>query len=952
MGKDKSKRSRRIAIVLIVILAVLLLIYAMTDFITDLIWFNEVGYTSVFLTELFMKLKIGIPGFVLFTGLGFVALTALKRNFLKKNDFALQQKDKKKIRTSVLLLAAAVGLFLAVIFVNNLWFEFLQFVNATDFNIADPLFGNDVGFYMFKYEFLSGLADCAITVVVAYVAATFVLYAILVGFAKPEDELGGGEKTFEQQTLDYYARKIGRGDLKQKFNAVLGVAKGEIMTLGVLFFLFVAFRLYLEQFDVLYDETGLFYGAGFAEVKVTLVVYRILMVLAIVAGIMLVIAAKRKSIKWAVVVPLAMVVIALGGGFAHGLVQNYVVEPDELSKERSYIGKNIEYTRLAYDLADVKVREFIPDNELSKIQVLDNMETFSNIRINDFDPTQLFYNQTQSIRTYYTFNDVDVDRYYVNNEYTQVFLSGREIDAAESDDSWLIQHLKYTHGYGLTLSRVDKITSSGQPDMLIKSIPPVSQVPEIEITRPEIYYGELTDGYVVVNTDEPEFDYPSGETNVTCTYQGTGGIKLGMFNRILFSIRENSLKLLISSNINSDSRIMIYRDIDERIRKIAPFLVYDDDPYIVTVDGKIYWIADGYTTSAMYPYSEPYNAKMRDYTNYIRNSVKIVVDAYNGDVNFYICDQEDPIVQTLAKIYPKLFKSMTEMPEGLKSHLQYPNALFNIQAKVYERYHMTDTDVFYQDEDHWDISKELYGQTETEMSANYSIMKLPGEENAEFVSSISYSPVGKSNLSGILVARQDGDKYGELVIYRMPKDRQIYGTAQIEAKVNQDADISKEFSLWNNSGSTYSRGNMFTIPVENSILYVEPVYLYASTGSLPEVKRVIVFYNEQIAYEPTLAQCLDVLFGEGSGDPLNTAYPIVSGHEAAAALREELENGGKPEDEKPESGEPSVPGEKEETDLEKLFTQLLEDWKKLGDQLQNIKDLLGEKNTGTEAVPE
>ena len=940
MAKDHGKTIRIIIAVLGVLALLAILLFVLSGFITDLIWFGEVGYTSVFLTEIFTKLKIGVPGFVIFTAIGYLVLLALKRAFLKKNEFELKKEDKGKIRKSMLAISVALGLFIAIFLVNNLWFDFLKFINATDFSIEDPLFGNDVGFYMFRYDFLSGLADSAIAIVVAYLAATVLLYTILVGFAKPTEERGTAsgvdEETEDGKSLFKFDVNAG-GTLKQKFKAVLGVALSEILTLGVLFFLFVAFRLYLEQFDVLYDSTGLFYGAGFVEVNVKLVIYRILMVLAVVAALMLVIAAKKKSIKWAVIVPLSMVLVAVLGTGIHKLVQNFVVEPDELSKERQYIERNIKYTRLAYDLDDVRIADFVPTSDLTKLEVLDNMETFSNIRINDFDPSKLFYNQTQSIRTYYNFNDVDVDRYYVNNEYTQVFLSAREINNAETDDSWLIQHLKYTHGYGLTLSRVDKITSSGQPDMLIKSIPPVSQVPEITITRPEIYYGETTNDYVIVKTDEQEFDYPSGEQNVYCNYEGTGGIELGLLNRILFSIREQSLKLLISNNVNSDSRIMVYRNIAERIAKIAPFLVYDDDPYVVTVDGKVYWIADGYTSSSMYPYSEPYGDA--SYTNYIRNSVKIVVDAYNGDVNFYICDEDDPIIQTLAKIYPALFKSMDELPQGFKAHLQYPNALFNIQAKVYERYHMTDVDVFYQNEDRWDISKELYGQQEAQMTANYSIMKLPGETSAEFVSSISYSPVGKNNLTGILVARQDGDHYGEMVVYRMPKDRLIYGTSQIESKINQDADISKEFALWNNSGSTYSRGNMFVIPVEDSILYVEPVYLYASTGSLPEVKRVIVFYDEQIAYESTLAECLDKLFGKGSGDPLLTEYPIESGHAAADAIRRgevTPDEGG----EGSENPDPIIPDDADKQTLTELFTKLYENYTQLGDQLQQILDLL------------
>ncbi|MBR4074518.1 MAG: UPF0182 family protein, partial [Firmicutes bacterium] len=466
----------------------------------------------------------------------------------------------------------------------------------------------------------------------------------------------------------------------------------------------------------------------------------------------------------------------------------------------------------------------------------------------------------------------------VNGEYTQTFLSAREIDEAKMiNDQWLNKHLKYTHGYGITLSRVDKVTASGQPDMLIESIPPVSEVAEIQVDRPEIYFGELTHNYVIVNTDEQEFDYPSGENNVYTEYEGDAGIHLNLLNRVLFAIREGNLELLVSTNIDSDSRIIINRNIVDRVSKIAPFLSYDADPYIVTVDGKLYWIMDAYTHSSYYPYSEPYSAET--YDNYIRNSVKVVVDAYNGDVNFYVTDEEDPIIQTLVKIYPSLFQKFDDMPDGLKEHTRYPNALFNIQANVYKKYHMNDVKVFYQSEDLWAIANEVYGTEKMPITPSYFVMKLPGEEHVEFINSVPYTPNGKDNMTGLLVARNDGDHYGEMILYRLPKDRIIYGPSQIEAQVNQNTTISSEFTLWSNSGSSYSRGIMFVIPIEDSLMYVEPVYLEAANGSLPEVKRVIVVYGDKIAYKSNLADALDTLFGDGAGDPLKTDRPAAEGSE-------------------------------------------------------------------------
>jgi len=895
--EKKKKTSGKLWIIVLVLALLALAVLGLSGFITDLLWFREVGYVSVFLTEIVTKLKLGTPAFLIGAVLVYAVLTMLKGSYLKKNSLTVSGKSVKKLRLITIALAAVYGVILSLTVIPQLWFEILQFTNAKSFGNADPLFGNDIGFYMFRLDFLEGLSGSLVFLLLSLMVVIAVFYAILAAFAgKPEDAAGDAihyefpdsDDKGAQAKIFKTFEKLANGaspdvsGLREKGKALLSVALGELTVIGVLFFLVIAWTCYLRRFNLLYSGTGAAYGAGYTDIKVTLTAYNIMMVLAVVSAAGLVVAAKLKKYKLAVICPALMIIVAVVSAPAAAFVQSVIVAPDELSKESRYLGYNIKYTQQAYDLDDIKVKDFTPDTGLDKKDVLNNMETFSNIRINDFDPSEQFYNQTQSIRTYYQFNDVDVDRYYVNGEYTQTFLSARELDESRIEDSWLIKHIKYTHGYGITLSRVDKVTSSGQPDMLIQSIPPVSEVSEISITRPEIYYGESTDSYVIVKTDEPEFDYPSGESNVYCSYEGEGGIPLSFFNRVLFALREGSLKMLVSNNIDSSSRIMINRNIAKRAEKIAPFLSYDDDPYIVAVDGKLYWVLNAYTYSSNYPYSEPYQRGSS--INYIRNSVKVIIDAYDGTTDFYIVDEDDPVVMTLAGIYPRLFKPYSEMPEGFRSHIQYPNALFNIQAKVYEKYHMSDVDVYYQNEDLWQVSNEIYGQAETRMTANYFIMKLPGEEETEFVSALSYSPSGKSNMTAIFFARNDGDKYGELVLYKLPKDRIIYGPAQIEAQINQDTDISKEFSLWNNSGSSYTRGNMYVIPVEDSLLYVEPIYLESSTSSLPEVKRVVMFYGDRLAYKPTLAECLDEMFGEGAGEPLNTPNPIESGKLAAAEM--------------------------------------------------------------------
>ena len=961
MNRKTRNGKKGVAIIVAIIVAAIGISVALTGFITDWMWFKEVGYVSVFFTEIATKLKLGIPAFLITGALSLGFLSLLKKNFLKKNEFTIQEENKKRIKIVMWVIAAVFSLLVSISLIGSLWFEILKYLNASEFNLADPLFNKDIGFYIFQLEFLEEVSGFAARFAILLLALTVIFYLILLSYSKTPAQTS--EASSESDTVDFeynditngiienpkmfnfdpkkFAGRFGQGgpssgDFKTKLHALLGVASGEIIILGVLFFIAIAVRFYLMQFDLLYGGTGVAYGAGYTDIKVTLTIYKIIQIVSLIAAAMLVVAIKRRKILIGVIAPAAIVVLIVVQGPLSGLVQNLIVSPDEINKEREYIGYNIDYTRSAYDLADITVKDFAPQDSLTKTDVLNNMETFSNIRINDFEPAEQFYNQTQSIRSYYTFNDVDVDRYNVNGEYTQVFLSAREIDQARVEDNWLIRHLKYTHGYGITLSRVDKVTSSGQPDMLIDSIPPVSEIPEIKITRPEIYYGESTDEYVIVKTDEQEFDYPSGESNVYCSYEGSGGIKLNLFNKALFAVREGSLKLLVSGNINSDSRIMIYRDIMTRASKIAPFLRYDNAPYMVVNDeGRLFWILDAYTSSEYYPYSEPYMEGSD--TNYIRNSIKIVVDAYNGDIDFYIVDENDPIATTLAKIYPGLFQSLDQMPEDLQRHLQYPNALFNIQASVYMKYHMTDEEVFYQSEDLWAIAKEYYGQSEAILNPINFIMKLPGESKAEFISSIPYTPNGKSNMTGILIARSDGDKYGELVLYRLPKDRIIYGPAQIEAQINQDAEISKEFSLWNNSGATYSRGNLFVFPVEDSIIYAEPIYMESSSSSLPEVKRVVMYYGDKVAYESTLAECLNTLFGEGAGDPLLTANPIETGKEMAQAI----ENGEvvPPDDsedpvEPIEPVDPNLPDDKDELkDLIKQTTDLL---KKLQDYLNDL----------------
>ena len=918
----KAKFERKISIILMCIILVLVLFLAMIQFITDFMWFKEMGYTDVFFKQLVTQLTVGLPTFIVVAALVQVYLTHLRKTYFAKIASS-EETNMKGLKSTTLVLAVVFGAIATFMAVSQLWFEILKFANSTGFELADPLFKIDISFYIFKLEFLKQLNEILIGVIIGFVALTVIYYIVLMTVRTPDvfkeeapqteeageadgerytagaNPFGGGQQGpgSANDPFSKFAQAFGGKAFQQRpvrpkkqfddnnFKQLLKIASGKISVLGFIFFIMLGVNFFLRQFDLLHAHTGAVYGAGYTDVNVTLWMLRILCVLSVLSAIMFVVHMKKKNYKKLFSLPVMMIIIGLVGSGSAYLIQNFVVSPDEINKESEYLARNIEYTQYAYQLDDVDVKPFAADNTLTYKDINENTETINNIRVNDFDPAQQFYNQTQSIRQYYTFNDVDVDTYMISGKYTQTFLTAREIDESKrGNDSWLNSHIKYTHGYGVALSRVDKVTASGQPDVLIGNIPPVSEVEEIQIDRPEIYFGELSNDYIIVGTNEKEFDYPDGDSNKYTMYEGDAGIKMNFLNRVLFSIREGSLKMFTSSNIDSSSKIIINRNVMDRVRTIMPYLDYEDDPYMVTVDGKLYWMIDAYTSSAYYPYSEAYG---ENNTNYIRNSVKVVVDAYNGDVDFYIVDEKDPIAATFAKIYPTLFKSFDQMPEGLKAHIRYPNYLFQIQASVYGKYHMEDVNVFYQKEDVWDIASEIYGMEKQQMSPNYYIAKLPGEEKAEFFNSIPFTPKSKQNMTALMVARNDGDNYGELVLYQFPKSRTIYGPEQIEAQIDQNTEISKEFSLWNSSGTKYRRGNMFIIPINTSVLYVEPVYLEAQNSSIPEVKRIIMAYDDEIAYEETLAECLVSLFGDGAEEGVSgpgTGQPSQGGENSSSEM--------------------------------------------------------------------
>jgi len=931
----KKKGKRGLTGLLIVLVLLLMLFMALINFITDILWFIEMGYLSVFLKKLITQLEIGIPAFFVIGALSFLYLQAIKKGYFKKVESHSDDKAiGKRLNMFALALSAVFSLLATFFAVTRIWFEALKFKNGTGFGIADPLFNLDISFYTFKLELIKQLNNLAIGVILGFAAITVIYYMMLVSFRKPQmfEEVEVEDEEYDEDEERYsgdfkrgssgaggfgafdlndimdklnkfmggggFAGNAGRQNINQtakpqkrlddeNFLNLLGIASKQIIFFGVVFFLMVGVKFFLMQYDLLYSSTGVVYGAGFTDVNITLWMYRILVVLSVLGAVGFVWGLAKKKFRNILIIPVIGLVVGglgLGGGY---VVQNYIVSPDELNKERPYLIRNIQFTQTAYNLNHVAERNFPANTDtLDWRDIENNSETISNIRINDYEPVKKYYNNVQTIRPYYLFTDVFVDRYMINDEYTQTFISAREInDSASSPipQTWLNKHIKYTHGYGITLSRVDKITANGQPDMLIRNIPPTSQVNEIEITRPEIYFGRMTNDYILVKTDEKEFDYPmDAEHNAETIYDGTAGIPLNFLNKTMFSIRERNLRILVSTNLTKESKIVINRNIMKRVQTIMPMLTYDPAPYMVTVDGKLYWIVDAYTYSSNFPYSEPYVKGTTINYNYIRNSVKVVIDAYNGATNYYIVDPTDPIAATYKNIYPALFKDFDEMDKdfnfthkdaSLKAHIRYPSMMLNIQANAFQRYHMNDEVMFYQNEDLWDIAKEIYEVNQVPMVPNYYIMKLPREEKAEFVNSIPYTPRDKLNMTALLVARNDGENYGKLVLFRLPKGEIVYGPMQIEAQIDQHTEISKEFSLWSQAGSTYSRGNMFVVPIEDSLLYVEPVYLEATNSSIPEVKRVIVAYGDRIAYRATLAEALDELFPMLEEKPIDSTPP-------------------------------------------------------------------------------
>jgi uncharacterized membrane protein (UPF0182 family) len=807
-----------------------MLLPTLANFYAEYLWFGEVGYTDVFLKILKTKLALGAVGALVFFPIALINFRKAAKNAMGNDSF----------NTLALAAAALFALFMG--FVASFgWDIYLRYLNQVPFGMSDPVFAKDIGFYFFSLPFYAYLKNFFLVGFFLIGLGTVGFYMFTGGALVSDEE--SGTYRFEMPNLNW-----------DYISHVLLIA-------SVVFVLFGIGNL-LERYSILYSERGAVYGAGYTDVTVQLPLITTLAALFFVTAIASLVAATTHDIKWPVMSLAILMVISLTGNSAAGFLQQYKVSPDELTLEEPYLANNIKFTRLAYDLEDIEVVKFPANTNLTIDDIENNQQTIDNIRLWDWKPLKRTYEQVQLIRTYYDFSDVDIDRYSIDGGYKQVMLSPREINPELlPQKTWVNEHLVFTHGYGIAMSPVRYVSPEGLPLFYVKDIPPKSDFFDIE--RPEIYFGERATSYIIVNSNTEEFDYSRGDATedesdeVYTRYKGEGGIELSSaFRRAVMALRFNTLKLFVSDSVTSDSRIMMHRNIAERIRKIAPFLKYDSDPYIVTSGGKLYWIIDAYTVSDRYPYSEPSGS-----INYIRNPVKVVIDAYSGDTIFYVIESE-PLIDAYQKMFPDLFKPFAKMPDDLKLHIRYPEDLFSIQAQKYLVYHMEKPRTFYNKEDQWEIPHELYEGNRIAMEPYYLITKLPGEDHDEFILLLPFTPRSKPNMIAWMAARGDLANYGERIVYEFPKNKLIFGPIQIEARIDQDPDISQDFTLWGQSGSKVIRGNLLVIPVEDSLLYVEPVYLSSDQkDALPELKRVIVAFGDSLTMQDTLEESLAVLFG-------------------------------------------------------------------------------------------
>ena len=818
----------------LIVAAAIILFIVLTiakGFYTEWLWFSSLGYGSVYATILKTKVLLFFSAAIIFSIL-FLGNMVLAARLAPTSEthfwpWAVVPQYQHGAKWGIILGTVLLSIIFGLVAQGN-WQVVLQFFNGQPFGITDPVFHKEISFYVFSLPFLHMLRSWFLAALIVSLFGSAVIYVLSYGMQRLKFDLA---------------------------KPVLAHACGLAIAILGLF----AWSYWLGIWELVFSLRGAVFGAGYADMHAQLPAQWILLAVAIICIGLIVVFLLKHKFRWALYASGGWVVAALiVGAIFPALVQRFQVEPSELARERPYIEYNIQSTREAFALSHVKEEAFPAEKSPSAQDIAQNEETINNIRLWDHRPLKDTYNQIQAIRLYYDFHDVDADRYIIDGKYRQVMLSARELSAeklAGEAQTWVNRRLQFTHGYGIAMSPVNEVSAEGLPELMVKDIPPVG---DFNIEQPQIYFGEKTNDYVIVNTKTEEFDYPMGNENVYGHYQGEDGVNIGSFiRRVVYAWQLSDFNILISGELTSESRVLYYRNIQERVNHLAPFLELDSDPYVVVMDGRLFWIQDAYTTTDRYPYSEP----LRSGLNYIRNSVKVVIDAYDGSVTFYVVDQEDALIRTYQSIFPELFVPAEQMSESLRAHLRYPEDMFNIQASVYQCYHMRDARVFYNKEDLWAVPREVYAGAEQLMEPYYVIMRLPGEDKEEFLLMLPFTPVNKNNTISWLAARCDGENYGKLLAYYFPKERLIYGPSQIENRIQQDTVITEQLALWGRGGSRVIRGNLLMIPLGKSNLYVEPVFLQAETGGLPELKRVIVAAGEKIAMESTLEESLAAIFG-------------------------------------------------------------------------------------------
>ena len=844
------RRRRLRLIVLVLLLALFLFLSNLVPLAAEWLWFQALGYERVFTTRLVAEAVLGVGvGGLVFAFL-YVNLRIAQRGLVPNPLVVQVSSGAPAVDVTRLLrrLALPAALGLALLFglgAAGGWLGVLQFLHRTPFGVTDPVFGRDVGYYVFTVPVIAGVIGLCTAVTTLTLLATGALYVL-------------------RRDIIVFRRQV----------TVEASARLHLAGLVALLFLLVALRAYFVRLPgLLYSTTGPLVGASYADLHAQLAGLR-LAGLAAVAGAALVLWAARShrlARNTLLAVGLYFGVSLLGVALYPTLVQKLVVAPNELVKETPQLASHIAATRRAWGLDSVVTRDLTGEAGLTERDIQANRPTIDNVRLWDRDPLLQTFGQLQEIRTYYDFVSVDDDRYWIDGQYRQVLLSPRELNPASLPTRTFInERLTFTHGMGLTLGPVNQVTPEGLPVLFIKDLPPASSV-SLRVTRPELYFGELTDSWVFARTHQREFDYPSGDENIFTSYEGTGGVRVGSFlRRLVLATYLGSLKVLLSSDITSDSRAMYFRNIRVRARTALPFLSFDGDPYLVVSDsGRLRWILDAYTATSRYPYAQP----LDDGTNYMRNSVKVVIDAFDGTVTAYLADPRDPLVLTLAKVFPGIFQPLDAMPRDLRAHLRYPEDLFRVQTDLYATYHMAEPDVFYHREDQWQKPVLSRPGERPDPFLRHIVMRLPEERQAEYILMVPFTPRGKDNLASWMVARNDGENYGRLVLYRLPKQSLVYGPTQIVNRINQDTDISRQISLWDQRGSEVIRGNLLVIPIEESLIYVQPLYLRAEGGRIPEMKRVVVAYQNQVVMEETLEAGLARLFGGAVGPAAAAAAP-------------------------------------------------------------------------------